>query len=390
METQKITNLLNKSDLDSKRFVTKKWYTIDSQTNPPYNVGYPIKFDTKVIKPNLCDYSEAYILVKGNIQNKPDNSSVCFKNCAPFRTCSSYINDEFLETAKELDVTMPMYNLLDNYEYSTGSFYHFKRSEITAGDDNNTDITNSYRASLVGNAINNVELVVPLKYTSNFFRSLEMPLINCKIHLELQWDPNCLLCSDDAAGNNNATFQITDTKLYVSIVTLSTKDTIHLTNLLSEGFKRSVFMNEYKVKRYTVAANANNHWRGLLDASFEGVNRLFVLAFNVTAGDAGLVNRESYRKYYLPRVDIKNYNVLIDGRNFYDQAINSLIRKYDEVRKVALGKGDDYTTGCLLDYAYFKKNYQIIAVDLSKQKELDAEKSKETVLEFFKGTAKII
>ena len=159
---------------------------------------------------------------------------------------------------------------------------------------------------------------------------------------------------------------------------------------MSEGFKRSVFMNEYKVKRYTVAANANNHWCGLLDASFEGVNRLFVLAFNVTAGDAGLVNRESYRKYYLPRVDIKNYNVLIDGRNFYDQAINSLIRKYDEVRKVALGKGDDYTTGCLLDYAYFKKNYQIIAVDLSKQKELDAEKSKETVLEFFKGTAKII
>ena len=223
-----------------------------------------------------------------------------------------------------------------------------------------------------------------------------------------------MLCSDDAGENNNVTFQITDTKLYVSIVSLSTKDTTHLTNLLSEGFKRSVFWNKCKVKQYTVAANANNHWRALLDASFEGVNRLFVLAFNVTAGDAGLVNRESYRKYYLPRVDIKKYNVLIDGRNFYDQAINSQIRKYDEVRKVALGKGDDYTAGCLLDYEYFKKNYQIIAVYLSKQKELDAdprsiqqtefigivdtasdvytilEKSKETVLELFKGTAKII
>ena len=245
-------------------------------------------------------------MVKGNIQNKPAYSSVCFKNCAPFCTCSLYINDEFRENAKEMDVTMPMYNFLeysDNYEDSTGSFYHFKRSEITTGNDNNADVTvdNSkpfaYRASLVGDAVNNVELVVPLKYISNFFRSLEMPLINCKIHLELEWDPNCLLCNNDAAGNNNVTFQITDTKLYVPIVNLSTKDTTHLTNLLSEGFKRSVFWNEYKVRRYTIAANVNNHWRALLDASFEGVNRLFVLAFNVTAVDTGLVNRESYRKY---------------------------------------------------------------------------------------------
>ena len=337
METQKITNLLNKGDLDNKKFVTKKWCIIDSQTTPPYNISYPIKFDTKVIKPNLRDHSEAYILVKGNIQHKPDDSSACFKNCAPFRKCSSYINDEFLETAEELDVCMPMYNLLkysDNYEDSTRSLYHFKGSEITTGDNNNAEITvaNSkpfaYRASLVGNAINNVELVVPLKYISNFFRSLEMPLINCKIHLELEWDTNCLSCSDYAGGNNNVTFQITDTKLCLSIVSLSTKDTTHLINLLSEGFKRSVFWNKYKVKQYTVAANANNHWRALLDASFEGVNRLFVLAFNVTAGDAGLVNRESFnRKYYLPRVDIKKYNVLIDGRNFYDQAINSQIRK---------------------------------------------------------------
>ena len=195
-------------------------------------------------------------MVKGNIQNKPINSSVCFKN------------DEFLETAKELDIIMPMYNLLeysDNYEDSTGSLYHFKRSEITTGNNSNTDVTvdNSkpfaYRASLVGNAINNVELVVPLKYISNFFRSLEMSLINCKIHLELEWDPNCLLCSDDAAGNNDVTFEITDTKLHVPIVPLSTKDTTHLTDLLSEGFKRSAFWHKYKIKKYTVAANANNH-----------------------------------------------------------------------------------------------------------------------------------
>ena len=228
-----------------------------------------------------------------------------------------------------------MYNLLeysDNYEDSTGSPYHFKRSEIATGNDNNAIITvgNSkpftYRSSLVGDRVNNVELVVPFKYISNFFRALEMPLINCKIHLELEWDPDCLLCSNNAAAGNNVTFQITDTKLYVPIVTLSTKDTTHLINLLSERFKRSVFWNKYKIERLTVAANANNDCRALLDAYFQGVNRLFVLVFNSAAGNPRLVNREGYRKYYLPRVDIKKYNVLIDGKNFYDQAINSQIK----------------------------------------------------------------
>ena len=139
-----------------------------------------------------------------------------------------------------------------------------------------------------------------------------------------------------------------------------------------------------------------------------------MLAFSNTDNDATKVERDSHRKYFLPRVDITNYNVLIDGRNFYDQPINYQIKKYDEIRKITTGIGDDYTTGCLLDYQYFKDHYQLIAVDLSKQKELDAdprsiqqmkfcgklgtnsqlftvlEKSKETVLEFYKGTAKVL
>ena len=116
----------------------------------------------------------------------------------------------------------------------------------------------------------------------------------------------------------------------------------------------------------------------------------------------------------MSKVDITNYNVLIDGRNFCDQPISDQIKKYDEIRKIATGKEDDYTTGCLLDYQYFKNHYQLIAVDLSKQKEVDPdprdiqqfefygmlktnsqictvlEKSKETVLEFYKGTAKVL
>ena len=112
----------------------------------------------------------------------------------------------------------------------------------------------------------------------------------------------------------------------------------------------------------------------LLNASFQGVRRLLLLAYFVAAGgvdeEAGIKDN---KKYFIPRGETKNYNVLIDGRNFYDQPINDLIKQYDEIRKVSTGYGDDYTTGCLLDYAYFKDNYRLIAVDLSKQKALDAD-----------------
>ena len=117
----------------------------------------------------------------------------------------------------------------------------------------------------------------------------------------------------------------------------------------------------------------NNVTRFPLGDSFQVVNRLFVLAFNNTNNDVNEKKRNSYRKYFVPRVDISKYNVLIDGRNFYDQPISHQIRKYDEIRKIATGKGDEYTTGSLLVYQYFIDNYQLIAVDLSKQIELDAD-----------------
>ena len=113
------------------------------------------------------------------------------------------------------------------------------------------------------------------------------------------------------------------------------------------------------------------------------MNTLFVLAFDNTENGNEKVERDSYRKYFLPRVNIANYNILIDGRNFYDQPINDQIKKYDEIRKIATVKGDDYTTGCLLYYQYFKDHYQLIAVDLSKQKELDADPRAVQQIEFY-------
>ena len=112
--------------------------------------------------------------------------------------------------------------------------------------------------------------------------------------------------------------------------------------------------------------------RELFGSSYQGVKKLFDLAYDNTAGKSQ-VSDDSFKKYFLPRVKIENYNIEIDGRNFYDQPINDSIKQYDEIRKISTGQGDDYTTGCLLDFAYFEKNYRLIAADLSKQKALDAD-----------------
>ena len=208
-----------------------------------------------------------------------------------------------------------------------------------------------------------VKIIVPLKYLGNFWRSLEMPLINYKVEFSLKWYNNCILSSSGTA----ATFTITDTKLYVPVVTLKTEDNTKLSKLLSEGFKRPIYWNKYKI----IFKNYNNEYiRERLDASFQGVNKLFVLPY--ASGD-NITNENSYRKYFLPRLKIKNYNIEIDGRNFYDESINDLIKQYDEIRKISIGQRDDYTTDCLLDFAYFEENYSLIAADLSKQKALDAD-----------------
>ena len=110
-----------------------------------------------------------------------------------------------------------------------------------------------------------------------------------------------------------------------------------------------------------------------LDASFQGVKRLFVLAFHNVNKGADKVKRNNHRKCFLPREKIAKYNVLIDGRNFFDQPIDHEIKKGDEIKKIATEKGDDLTKGCFLDYQYFRDHYQLVAVDLSKQKELDAD-----------------
>ena len=193
-----------------------------------------------------------------------------------------------------------------------------------------------YKASFIGNAENDgtkngVKIAVPLKYLSNFWRSLEMPLINCKVEFSLKWYEICLL-----TAATTAIFKITDAKLYVPVVTLSAEDSAKLSKLLNKGFKRLIYWNECKVipnKIVEIAVNnEEKYMRELLDSSWQGVKRLFVLAYKNTAGN-NQVSVDSYKKFFLPRVKIENYNIEIGGRNFYDQPINDSIKQYDKIEK---------------------------------------------------------
>ena len=447
----------------------KKWYVINDLNNASYRVDEygrnnpaNIKYETKVLKPNFRDYSDAYILVTGIIRTVGGNANakVALKNCAPVRKWILHMNDESVEKADTLDVAMPMHNLIeysDNYSDSSATLYQFKRDEppnnnntfdaAGAGPDDFNSNSFKYKSYLAGSMIeveaqagppavprslsnteaqaaiagtidagritNNVKIVVPLKYLSNLFRSLEMPLINCKIYLELERSKDCVLSNVAVAAGvvGTSTFIIRDIKLYVPVVTLSKEDNKDFIEQQNKGFQRSIYWNEYLIKESQENAPANNTYKTFnVDPSFQRVNRLFVMAFITASNNA---TRDDHKRYYLPRVDITDYNAIIDGRNFYDNNIVSDVEKYRELKKVMIGRGDDYTTGSLLDYDYFKKNYKLVAIDSSKQKELDAdpraiqqtefkckfnansiiyiilEKSKETILEFYKGTVKV-
>ena len=292
--------------------------------------------------------------------NAVNATRLALKNCAPFTKFNLEINDEHVDTADNLDIVMPIYNLIgysDNYQDSSATLYQYKRDERPETDAvadltaNNSDSL-KYKIKLLGNVTEvagdaagvrrlNVKVVVPLKYLGNFFRSLEMPLINCKTKLNLTWKKECVL----STGAGEAVFIINDTTLYVPVVTLSKEDNKDFIEQQNKEFQRSIYWNEYKTKEINEDVDANVFKYINLDPSFQGVNKLFVMAYNRVDGQP---TRNGQRKYYLPRIDLSKYNVIIDGRNFYDNAIERDIEKYRELKKVMIGKGEDYTAGSLL------------------------------------------
>ena len=255
MEFQKIMNFLDTTsdDKDLPRFVTKKWIEVYDQSEKNYSINKEIRIKTPMLRSDLCDFSDAYIVVKGEITvTNPDNAkrnkAVAFKNNAPFINCISKINGAKIDNAEDLDVVMPMYNLLEcskNYK-KAGSLWNYYRDEQSNPLSSNSE-SFKYKASITGNTCNvgngsdhynankvdknETEIIILLKYLSNFWRPLNIPLISCEIQLTLNWSQNYLLADTTkriAHGNNHALvpqrglkFQIKDTKLYVPLVTFS-------------------------------------------------------------------------------------------------------------------------------------------------------------------------
>ena len=408
MEYDKVNNLLGNEDENLSKFVTRQYVKVNSLSNT-YNENKSIRFKTPMLRSDLCDYSDAYILVNGTITvngivNGAENEIVrrnrplILKNNAPFVSCITKINNEFIEDADDLDIVMPMYNLLEyskNYRKTIGSLYNYYRDELN--DDNNpgnflnNTVVNSntfnYKNKITGNTYNvaagaaghdankvgtqEIELAIPLKYLGNFWRALNMPLISCEVSLELKWNKNCVITSLEelqiAAGPppvnallTGATLAINDCKLYVTVVTLSKDDEIKLLTNLKSGFTREIIWNKYRSQMSTEAIN--NNLNILIDPTFTNVNRFFVLAYQ-TADD-----RQSFSQFYLPRVMIKDFNVIINKLAFFDLPIKTEKEAYEKI--IDISKNNECTTGNLLDYDYFKKYYKLIAIDLSKQQVL--------------------
>ena len=204
-----------------------------------------------------------------------------------------------------------------------------------------------------------------------------MPLINCEVELKLKWNKTCVLVSRatanarDVQGNilaraeidtpRNATLTITDCILYVPVVTLRAVDENKLLNNLKSGFKRTITWNNY---RSTITNQAvNNNLNYLIDPTFTKVHRLFVLAY------ANEDDRTSYSQYYVPNNEIKNYNVIFDGKPFFELPVKNIEETYQKI--IDMGYNDDYTVGNLIDFEYFKQHYKLITIDLRKQKELE-------------------
>ena len=217
MEYQKIANLIDDASNQPCKFRTKNWVEINDELRGTYNVNSQIKFKNAMLKSSLCDYSDAYILVKGKItitgagddaaarQADERNKGAAFKNCAPFTNCISKINITQIENCMNIDIVMPLYNLLeysDNYPKTSGSLWQYYRDKpndnLADSESFKPKIKITGKTSAAGNE-KGVEIMVPLKYLSNFLRTPEMPLINCEVNLILAWSSICVITNSTGA-----------------------------------------------------------------------------------------------------------------------------------------------------------------------------------------------
>ena len=411
MGYNKTTNLLGKLDKDEiPKFTTIKWIEIFDQSNRTYNKNKDIRFKTSQLRNDLYDFNDAYIVVTGKITaaNPGNNANqynrkVSLKNSTPFLNCALKINSQLIEDAQDLDIVMPMYNLLyysKNFRKTTGSFWNYYPDMPKSGHDNNADLRQriiyqiknperfNYKTKLVGNVdaiadaadndlkteLEDIKIVVLLKNLSNFMFNLDFLLINSEIELILKWTEDCVLTEKatraqlppgDAGVHavpainrpKDLKFKITDCKLYAHVVTLQTQ---HQNQLYKDLKTRiSIDFKQSKYRSQIINQTATNNLNFFIDPTFNNVNRLFVLTF------PNEEDRRSFSNYNTPTLEIKDYNVIIAEEPFYEipikkketyKAITALIRNY------LLRTGNEF------DFHYFSENYKLIVIDLNKQK----------------------
>ena len=272
-----------------------------------------------MLKSGFYGYSDVYILVKGNIIIAGDagpparrtdvqliaarrtderNKEVVFKSFASFINCISEINNTEIDNTVDIDEVMPIYNLIeytDNYSKTPGGLWQYYRDMPGEEEDAAIADSESFKSKVkitvktpAAGDRKNVETAVPLKYLRKFWITLEMPLINCEINLILTWSPTCVITNSRSVR----TFTRTDAKVSID--------------------------------------SQNSYLEYLVDSSFQGVNRLFVLSFEYSE------DRKTYREYILPKVEIKDYSIMIDRRKFLDQPIKNDKRTYDDGLSVGL------------------------------------------------------
>ena len=345
-----------------------------------------------------------------------------------FISCISKIIAVLVENAEDLDIVILMYNLLacsKNYSKTSGSLWNYYTDELTdeTNDNNgpNKNVINSksfkYKTSITGstynvprritgangNPVNNpnydrnkrgtkeVEIAVPLKHLDNFWSSLNIPIVNCEVSLAVSWSETCVINSMEkrilVAGQPNRgdspeseAFKLTDCKLYVLVVTLSAEDDNKLLEQLKTGFKIAIKWNKYRSEMSNPTKNNNLDY--LIGPTFTDVIRLFVLTFE------NEYDRISFSKYYIPKVEVKNFNVLIDGEPFFKISVKNKEEAYEAI--IEMSKINDYTTGNLLNYEYFKDHYKLIAIDLSKQIQLESPDLKKNKLILLEGLKKLM
>ena len=297
---------------------------------------------------DLCDFNDAYIVGPGKItatnpgnDNHVYNRKVALKNYALFFNCVLKINNQLIEDAQDLDVVMPMYNLLyysKNFRKTTGSFWNYYPDMPNSGyNDNNNERTRifyliknsenfNYKTKLVGNLGDNLPVV------NNLVKAEKIVKLK---------------------------FNITDCKLYVPIVTLQTEYQKQLYEELKTGITIDFTWSKYRSQ--VIYQTATNNLNYLIDPTYKNVNKLFILAFEKEE------DKKSFSEYYTRTIEIKDYNVILDGtKPFYEIPIKNKEETYKAITELI--RDGIFRTGNEFSYEYFCTHYKVISIDLNRQK----------------------